>query len=303
MSNIIPLGNNTQEAGGLVSIENNRAIQEVQASLIIAKRFPRDEVAAEDKIIKACTNERLADLAIYEYPRGGQTVTGPSIRLAEVLKRYWGNMESGWRELERRGDISTLQAYAWDKETNVREERIFTVKQQRDKWSKVNGKSVKTHEPLSDERDIYENNANQAARRMRACILALIPGDIIDIAVKQCETTLATRENVTEDSIAKLAAVFEKDFKVTKDMLQEYLGRNLTADAVSPAMMVKLRGIYKSIKDGVGKVEDFFEVPVAEPKKEEIKPGLEGFKEKHKETPKEEAAQGNLLNTTQNKGA
>lgn len=269
MNDIIQSNNMIPLSGGdnaMSNAENSKAIMEVIASLKVAKMFPRNENDAMDKILKDCTRPGLADAALYEYKKGTSIVTGPSIRLAEALKRVWGNIESGWRELERRGDSSIVQAYAWDKETNVREERTFTVKQVRVKAIWANGKNTGRKEitPLEDERDIYENNANQAARRVRACILALIPGDIIDAAVAQCEATMAANEKVTTESIAQLVEAFSK-FKVTKEMLAEYTGRNLTPEALSAAMMVKLRNVYKSIKDGVGAVDEYF-VILPEPK-------------------------------------
>jgi len=38
-----------------------------------------------------------AEVASYEYPRGNEKVSGPSIRLAEVLAQCWGNM-TVWRD-------------------------------------------------------------------------------------------------------------------------------------------------------------------------------------------------------------
>ena len=76
-----------QENGGgaLVDIESARATQEVQAAMIIAKRFPRNETLAFGKIKTACERAGLAKEALYAYPRGGKMVTGPSIRLAEAM--------------------------------------------------------------------------------------------------------------------------------------------------------------------------------------------------------------------------
>jgi alkylhydroperoxidase/carboxymuconolactone decarboxylase family protein YurZ len=42
-----------------------REIAEVQAAMIIAKRFPRDPVAAMDRIMNACTRPTLAEVAAY----------------------------------------------------------------------------------------------------------------------------------------------------------------------------------------------------------------------------------------------
>jgi hypothetical protein len=62
-----------------------REAQEVQAMMVIAKRFPRDQVQAMDRILQACTRPTLAEGALYSYSRGGSDVTGPSIRLAEAI--------------------------------------------------------------------------------------------------------------------------------------------------------------------------------------------------------------------------
>ena len=69
----------------LVETESARAIQEVQAALVIGKKFPRDEKAALDRILNACTREGLAKGALYTYARGGADISGPAIRLAESL--------------------------------------------------------------------------------------------------------------------------------------------------------------------------------------------------------------------------
>ena len=67
-----------------------RQAQEVQAAMVIAKKFPRDEAKAFDKIMRSCQRKGLAEQAEYTYPRGGQKVMGPSIRLAESIAQNWG---------------------------------------------------------------------------------------------------------------------------------------------------------------------------------------------------------------------
>ena len=68
-----------------MAIATTRAAQEVQAAMVIAKKFPRDAIQAEKRILDACKRKLLAENAMYVYPRGGTTIEGPSIRLAEVL--------------------------------------------------------------------------------------------------------------------------------------------------------------------------------------------------------------------------
>jgi hypothetical protein len=46
------------------SSDGDRAIAEVQAAMIVAKRFPRDVVASKDRILNACTRVKLAEGAL-----------------------------------------------------------------------------------------------------------------------------------------------------------------------------------------------------------------------------------------------
>ena len=63
---------------------------------------------------------------MYEFPRGNEKITGPSIRLAEAIAQNWGNIDFGFMELEQRNGASQVMAYAWDLETNSRQTKLFT---------------------------------------------------------------------------------------------------------------------------------------------------------------------------------
>lgn len=220
----------------------SRQAQEVQAAMVIAKRFPRDEAASAERILNACSRKSLAESAMYEYPRGGQTVTGPSIRLAECLAQNWGNIDYGIIELEQKHGESQVMAYAWDLETNTRQSKIFTVPHIRDTRNGA--------KPLTDSRDIYELVANQGARRLRACILGVIPGDVIDMAVSQCEVTLsAANKEPLEVRIKNMVDCFQSEFQITPDMLRGYIGKNV--EAFTETDFSRLKKVYRSLKDGV----------------------------------------------------
>ena len=92
----------------------SRQAQEVQAAMVIAKKFPRDEYESTEKIRRTCQRSTLAEQAIYSYPRGGQNVAGPSVRLAEALAQCWGNIDYGIIELEQKVGVSEMMAYAWE---------------------------------------------------------------------------------------------------------------------------------------------------------------------------------------------
>jgi hypothetical protein len=234
--------------GALAEAQQSRAMAEVQSAMIVAKKFPRDEAAAFARIMQSCQRKSLADSALYSYPKGGQTVTGPSIRLAEALAMAWGNLDFGIIELEQRAGESEMMAYAWDLETNTKQTKVFHVRHERHTKT-----ATKT---LDDPRDIYELTANQGARRLRACILGVIPGDVVEAAVARCEETMRTGERTPlADRVRKMVAAFA-DQGVTQAMVEQRLGHKL--DSTSETELVGLRKVFQSIRDGMAGVDQFF---------------------------------------------
>lgn len=267
------------EGGALQTSDAARSVAEVQAALLIARMNPRDQRVSMDRIINACTRPSLAESAIYSYPRGGQNVTGPSIRLAEAIAQQWGNMQFGIRELSSNSKQSEVQAFAWDVETNVRREVTFTVPHIR--YTRRGGQK------LEDPRDVYEMVANQGARRLRACILAVIPGDVVEAAVMQCSKTLATTVDVSKEGIKKMVDTFKDKFGVTQEQIEEFFG--CRAEAINGPQIVRLRGIYSSLKDGMSVPEDWFKPKTSGKIASDKKPTLKD-KLKAREEAKAEAA-------------
>lgn len=236
-------------ANQLLSVEEQRAVTEVRAALQLAKMFPRDINSAYTRIMQACRRKSLAEQALYTYPKGGQRIEGPSIRLAEMAAQCWGNMQFGVRELSQDHGASNVEAFAWDIETNTRVTKTFQVPHMRH--------TKEGSYALTNPRDIYEHVANQGARRLRGCILGVIPGDIVDAAVNESRKTLtAQNKEPLGDRIRRLADAFHKDFGVTIEMLEKFLGHKL--DATSETEMVTLKGIGRSLEDGMADRSQYF---------------------------------------------
>lgn len=230
---------------------STRQMQEVQGQIVMAKKFPRNEEQSFCRIIRACQRQSLAEKAEYEYPRGDKKVTGPSIRLAEVMAQNWGNIDFGIVELEQRNGESQVMAYAWDLETNTRQTKIFSVPHIRE--------TKKGNIPLTNPRDIYELVANQGARRMRSCILGVIPGDVIESAIKQCHETLANGEKrPVADVVREMAVVFQREFNVPLEAIEKYIG--CKSGAFSMNDCIRLKKVYTSLRDGMAKREDYFDI-------------------------------------------
>lgn len=242
----VPMENINQ---GSVAIEASRAVAEAQGKLILAKQYPRDENAAYNKMIMACSRMGLAQKAFYSYPRGGETVSGPTIRLAEVLARCWGNVEYGIKELSQDNGKSEMQAYAWDLETNTMSVQNFTNPHAKEVKGKIRN--------LTSLRDIYENNANMGGRRLRSRILAIMPADFVEAAVEECRRTLAGQNSEPiQDRVRKMIVAFSK-FGVTEAMIEKRLKHKL--DAMSPEELTDYIGIFNSMREKQTTVSDWFE--------------------------------------------
>lgn len=237
-----------------------RAIANVKAQVFMAKQFPRDPAISAERILNECQRASLAETAIYTFPRGNETVTGPSIRLAEVLARNWGNMTFGYEVLERKNSTgrtpgySVVRAYAWDFETNLFIDRQFEVKHFRN--TRSGGYA------LTDDRDIYELEANMSSRRIRACILQIIPGDVTQMAVDACKKTASSTvismmsdPSKRDQLVQQMIRIFAK-MGVTLDDLESYLNAK-SADWTADHM-VKLKEIKTSLEDNTASIGDYF---------------------------------------------
>lgn len=238
--------------GQATAVEQARVIAEVHAAITVAQQLPRDITRATLGMQRSCAQPSLAEKAFFRYSRGGSQITGPSVQLARELIRCWGNAQYGLTEL-RRDDAhgqSEMQAWAWDVETNTRNSTTFIVPHVRDTRD---GAKI-----LTDMRDIYENNANMGARRLREMIFAILPGWFTEDAIATCYQTLeqsagegeqfAERVQQAVDGFARLG--------VTVSQIEQKLGA--PSAKWSPADLAQLQVIYRSLKRGETTVADEF---------------------------------------------
>jgi hypothetical protein len=237
----------SRQTGAVAKVEQERAVAETIATLQIAKACPRDERQAMNDILNACGRVGLAKTAIYSYSRGGTKISGPSIRLAEAIAQHWGNMQFGVRELSQRDGKSEVESFAWDVQRNNRAVKVFSVPHQRFTGGRM--------QPLTDPRDIYELIANNAARRLRSCILAIVPGDVQEAAINQCEMTLRANIDMSPAAMSGLLDDFLA-VGVTKAMIAARIQRNF--EQVEPGQVVTLNNIYNSIRDGMSSPDEWF---------------------------------------------
>lgn len=237
--------------------QESKQLSEIKGKMFLARQFPRDPEQSLQNVLMECQRPKLAEAAQYEYQKGDNVVTGPSIRLVEVLARHWGNIDSGVAEIDTHSDHTVVKAYAWDLENNVSDEKTFAVQHVRT--------TKRGSYKLTDERDIYEMVANKAARRKRSCLLAVMPGWYVEAALDACSETL--RNSVTNgktiEEVREAVVTAFAEFGVSPDNIAAKLSRPI--DKLDPNDIVKLRHLYAAIKDGFVKAQDAFDLSAPTP--------------------------------------
>lgn len=232
------------------TIEQSRAIAEVQAAVVVAQSHPRDKVKALNEALESCRTKEVAENAFFKFPRAGGSVSGETIHLARELARCWGNIDYKIAELSRddEGGSSEMMAIAWDLETNARSSLTFIVPHLRDKRGGA--------ERLTDVRDIYENNANMGARRLRECIFAILPKYLVQAASDECRRTLETgnAEVPLSKRVAEALTAFAK-LGIDRSRIEGKLGSTSKFTAVD---LANLEISYRSIKRGEIMADDEF---------------------------------------------
>lgn len=234
---------------GTVSIEMQRAVAEVQGKITVAQSCPRNLTVAQEEFINSCKEYAFAKEAFYSFKRGGENVTGPSIRLAEEAARCWGNFEYGQRELSHHDGATEMMAYAWDMQRNAISTQNFTVRHERD--TKSGGKALTSH------RDIYENNANMGSRRMRSRILAVLPHWFIALGEDECRRTIARgagNKTIAERTRGMISAF--TGLGIGAQQIEAHIGKTLAH--VTPEDLADLLGAFQAIKDGVATAAELF---------------------------------------------
>lgn len=229
-----------------------RELAEIQASMVLAKRFPRQYQTCWSKLMEACKRAALAKEAAYSFPRGKATVTGPSVNLARVAAQCYGNIRFGLDVLRDDDETILIRGWAWDIENNLKSTADDNFKKliyrKKGGWQKP------------DERDLRELVNRRGAILKRNCLLEILPRDLVEDALGQCRKTLKSGIKDPKGEGKRLILSFQ-DYGVDVEMLNDYLGHD-TWDADD---IMKLTDVLNALKDGAAKRADYFEAGASKP--------------------------------------
>ncbi len=240
------------ETGEIMTMtEQPLAVQLAQAELnqavTTAKAFPRSIQKARSNILSLATlDEETAAECVYALPRGGKPIKGPSIRFAEIVASQWGNCHTGSRvvAVDKFDKVVVAEGVFFDLETGMK------------RTAQIRRRIVDSKGRLYNDDMITVTGNAAASVAMREAILKGIPKAVWRQAYAQCEGVIAGDIKTLgerRDGAIKAFAVW--------GIKPEQIFASLDVaglDEIGLDQVATLRAMFKAIKDGDQKVEDYF---------------------------------------------
>ena len=237
---------------------------EIDTQIATAKAFPRSIKAFMDKTMSIATiNEDVAQSCAYALPRGGKTLEGPSVRLAEIVVSSYGNIRAGARVIHNDGRKITAQGICHDLETNT----CVTVEVSRSILQNVwepdptrPGKNRKTGrmETMTEDMQVVTGQA-ACAIAFRNAVYKVVPAALIqDIYDKIKEVAKGTAE--TLPTRRKKALDYLHSLGVKDEQICQVLELKSVED-IDLEKLATLRGMCTLIKNQEATVAELFPKP------------------------------------------
>lgn len=223
---------------------------EIDIQIATAKRFPRSVKRFIDDVLAMATlTEETAAACFYSKPQGGDIVTGPSARLAEMVASCWGNVAIEGKPVHDDGRFVTSRGVAWDLQNNVRV--AFEAKRR-----VTNRQGVR----YSDDMVMTTTNAATSIA-MRNAIFKVVPRAFWGPIEEKCREVARGKADTLVNTRVR--------------MLKHYATLGVTAERVFTRLGIRgiedvtlehvelLRGLATGIKDGDTSIDEAF--PLAPP--------------------------------------
>jgi len=254
----MPANNQEQarEADG-IEVEDSKVLAtlskaEIDIQIQTAKAFPRSIQKFKREALELATlDAETAGTMFYRLPRGGKTIEGPSVRMAEVVGSAWGNLRYGGRIIGIEDNFIVAQGMAFDMEKNI----ASTIEVRRritDRWGKR----------YND--DMIQTTGNAAISiAQRNAIFKVVPfGMVKSIWEKAKEVSLGkdlTMEQRRDRAMAAMAKIGAKPAEIFK-VLRCKGKDDLTIDD-----LLTLQGFLTAIQDRETTWENIVKEATTEP--------------------------------------
>lgn len=226
---------------------------ETDVQIATARRYPRTlSLVKSDMLSYATLDEETAASCFYTLPRGGKTIQGPSVRLAEIAIACYGNIKIGARVLSVDAESDNphviVQAVCHDMQRNV----SVSIEKRR----RITKKRSKT---FVDEDDIQLACNACSAIAFRDAVFKVVPLALIKPVYEQARKvavgnirSLGAKRTEVIDRLKKMGATEDRILAVVE-------ARNL--EDIDMDKLQVLIGLGTALKDGETSLEEAFPAP------------------------------------------
>lgn len=238
----------------VVTTDSLAAIERVQVDVQVstAKKYPRNIAAVKSAMLGIATlDEETAASCFYSLPRGGKSIQGPSVRLAEIALSSYGNVKAATRILTVETGANphcVVQAVVHDMERNV----CYAVEKRR----RIVGKKSKGGKPDEDDISLAVNAGSAIA--FRDAVFKVVPGALVK-SVYEAAKKVAVGD--VKSLVSQRQKVFErfKQMGVSEDRVLQSLDLK-KVDEVTLEHLEHLIGVGTSLRDGQTTIEEAFPI-------------------------------------------
>lgn len=241
-----------------LQILREKAQIDIQVST--ARAFPRNvKECLDEAIFTATMDYETAESCTYAMPRAGKIISGPGVRLAEIILQSWGNMRADTKVVEETAKHVISESFTWDLQKN----NAVKVTVKRSIMSK-NGRMT------DDMITVTGNAANSIA--FRNSVFKVIPRAITDKVYAAVQVKIIGGEGEFDKRLQDTLKAFKSKYDRTKEQVFSLINRTDIKD-VTPGDLAVLIGIGTSLKSGELTIENLFKelAKSAEQKKEELR--------------------------------
>jgi hypothetical protein len=239
----------------------------IQSAYIMALHRPRNPDQARDSILRACKRTGFAEKVEFSKPVSGKQVKGPSVRFAELALKEWGNVLTETQVVFEDDQVRRLKVFCTDLETNLTHSKEIVVNKTVERrkptpdreiiTERTNTSGDKVYIVKATEDELQNKESALISKALRNEGLRLIPTDIIDEGIETARATLKQRDEQDPDAAKKQIFDSFSEIGIRPKELEGYLGHPL--DAIQPAELQNLRGMYRAIKDGEATWREYME--------------------------------------------
>jgi hypothetical protein len=237
-----------QEVGVEVIEAQERAAYDIQ--IATAKRYPRNLSRVKENSLAIITMDReIAESCRYALPRGGKSLSGPSVHMARIIAQQYGNLRIDARVKQISDKQIISEAVCFDLETN------YAVKVE------VRRSIVGKTGRYNDDMITVTGNASNAIA-FRNAVFNVIPKGLTDICYKKA-MELITGDLSDETKLIKertrILSKMKEAYNVTEEQILRAIGLR-SVNQVKAEQIADLIGIGQSIKDGDTTIEEVFKI-------------------------------------------